>query len=140
MSRRHLINSSDVFFIKGFTVENAKIWRQMRNRKCKNFAKKTLRTFREKNGNYAKNSLVDNKSKKVAKSHEKRLIFENTRLIFKELFICEKKISWNFSPLYLSMQKMRNFAKKFVKCDQKFSHFLAKSFVRWKPYPQDVSC
>ena len=54
-------------------TENAKI---SRKKHCEHFAKK-MEIMQ-------KIDLVDNKSKKVAKSHEKRLIFENTRLIFKE--------------------------------------------------------
>jgi len=31
-------------------------------------------------------------------------------------------------------KKMRNFANKFAKGEQKFSHFFAKALVCWKPY------
>ena len=51
-------------------------------------------------------------------------------------------ISWNlmvftifslrFCFIYF-WKKMLNFVKKFAKCEQKFSHFITKGFVRWKP-------
>ena len=76
------------------------------------FAKQKMRKFREnkakilrKNGIYAKKKrtlrkiqnfqkpLQQNFSEKVAKIHQKRLNFENKRLIFKERFIHEHNCS-----------------------------------------------
>ena len=58
-----------------------------------------MRKFREKNGNYKKNQhfskiqnsckQMQNFSNKVAKIDQKRLNFENKKLLFKEGFICE---------------------------------------------------
>ena len=30
-------------------------------------------------------------------------------------------------------KREKRFAKKFAKCDRRFSHFFAERFVRWKP-------
>ena len=71
----------------------------LRNRKWENFAR--ISENFAKNGNYAKKKrilrkiqnfqkpLQQNFSEKVAKIHQKRLNFENKRLIFKERFIHE---------------------------------------------------
>ena len=73
MSRRHLINSSDVFVIKGFTVENAKISRKNKSKISRNDNATILqkkrklwkkRKFREKY------RIFKNKCKIVAKGRE----------------------------------------------------------------------
>ena len=62
--------------------------RIFREKKWKNFAKKK-KIMRKKNSRKLLNfqNQMQNFSEKIAKIHQKRLNFENTRLLFKEGFI-----------------------------------------------------
>ena len=63
------------------------------------------------------------------------LRLENSSSFFAQLFVSAMVFRGIFfSQIYFS----RNFAKRFAKYEQIFSHFFAKVFVRWKPYLKQI--
>ena len=83
--------------------------RIFREKKWKNFAKKK-KIMRKKNSRKILNfqNQMQNFSEKIAKIHQKRLNFENTRLLFKERFIDGLKQNINID-LRTTMETIHRF-------------------------------
>jgi len=83
--------------------------RIFREKKWKNFAKKK-KIMRKKNSRKILNfqNQMQNFSEKIAKIHQKRLNFENTRLLFKEGFIDGLKQNINID-LRTTMETIHRF-------------------------------
>ena len=100
--------------------EKMRKFRELNNKKkCKTFAKKCKLCEKKIS---EKHRTFRNKCKIKKKNHP----------TFCEIFSFRtfaKKVS-----LHLFSQKMQKLAKKFAKCDRKFSHFFPNHFVRWKPF------